>query len=104
MHLRQYTRDPACDRTSLMFLLFCHLLACLSPLSGSLKGTLLEFADRCVTAFGKRKLRTWITAPLYSISAITQRQDAVAYWMEHVSLQTADTVRLGMQRNGTALT
>ncbi len=52
---------------------------------GGIKGTLLEFVDRCVTAFGKRKLRTWITAPLLDVDAIEQRQQAVSFWMQHVS-------------------
>lgn len=89
-----------CAIAFLTFASYAIYLYCVSSFSGSLKGTLLEFADRCVTAFGKRKLRTWITAPLYSISAITQRQDAVAYWMEHVSGNTAANCSCPLQLSG----
>jgi len=58
---------------------------------GTLKGTLLEFVDRTVTPFGKRKLRTWIMSPLFNIAAITERQNAVAFWMEHPD--KADSIR-----------
>ncbi len=66
---------------------------------GETKGTLLEFVDRCVTAFGKRKLHTWITAPLLDISAIEQRQQAVHFWIQHVSFAcTHSESKLSAQR------
>ncbi|CAH9088471.1 unnamed protein product [Cuscuta epithymum] len=45
--------------------------------SGS-KGTLYAQMNHCVTAFGKRLLRTWLARPLYHVEAIKERQDAVA--------------------------
>nr|GMD26782.1 DNA mismatch repair protein MSH6 [Ipomoea batatas] len=41
-------------------------------------GTLYAQMNHCVTAFGKRLLRTWLARPLYHLEAIKERQDAVA--------------------------
>ncbi|XP_022757900.1 DNA mismatch repair protein MSH6 isoform X2 [Durio zibethinus] len=40
--------------------------------------TLYEQLNHCVTAFGKRLLKTWLARPLYQIDLIKERQDAVA--------------------------
>lgn len=40
--------------------------------------TLYAQLNHCVTAFGKRLLRTWVARPLYHIESIKERQDAVA--------------------------
>lgn len=34
--------------------------------------------NHCVTAFGKRLLKTWLARPLYHVESITERQDAVS--------------------------
>lgn len=49
--------------------------------------------DRCQTPFGKRMLKKWLTQPLYQISSIVERQDAVAFLMNLPVRQVADTTR-----------
>jgi len=44
---------------------------------GGTQGSLLGLLDHCVTPFGRRRLRRWLTRPLYRIADITRRQDAV---------------------------
>lgn len=46
--------------------------------SGDSSGTLYTQLNHCVTAFGKRLLRTWLARPLYNSGLIRERQDAVA--------------------------
>lgn len=46
--------------------------------SGDSSGTLYAQLNHCVTAFGKRLLRTWLARPLYNSGLIKERQDAVA--------------------------
>ncbi|KAK2970286.1 hypothetical protein RJ640_021748, partial [Escallonia rubra] len=46
--------------------------------NGDSSGTLYAQLNHCVTAFGKRLLRTWIARPLYHLGLIRERQDAVA--------------------------
>ncbi|KAL5699852.1 DNA mismatch repair protein msh6 [Ranunculus cassubicifolius] len=45
---------------------------------GSSSGTLYAQLNHCVTAFGKRLLRSWVARPLYHIWSIRERQEAVA--------------------------
>lgn len=45
--------------------------------NGSDKGTLFKLLNRAVTPFGKRQLRHWMCHPLFDISAINARLDAV---------------------------
>ena len=45
-------------------------------------GSLLQYVDHCVTAFGHRKMRDWLCSPLLSVYHIEQRQDAVAALMQ----------------------
>ncbi|KAL8149106.1 hypothetical protein AgCh_006203 [Apium graveolens] len=40
--------------------------------------TLYAQLNHCITAFGKRLLKTWLARPLYQIDLIKERQDAVA--------------------------
>jgi len=47
--------------------------------NGTTEGTLLKRLDRCSTAFGKRKFRTWICAPLRDVKAIRARLDAAEH-------------------------
>ncbi|CAN8308725.1 unnamed protein product [Cochlearia groenlandica] len=46
--------------------------------NGGISGTLYAQLNQCVTASGKRLLKTWLARPLYSPELIKERQDAVA--------------------------
>ncbi|KAM0952719.1 putative DNA mismatch repair protein MutS/MSH [Dioscorea sansibarensis] len=46
--------------------------------NGGLSGTLFSQLDHCVTAFGKRLLKSWLARPLYGTRSIIERQDAIA--------------------------
>uniref|UniRef100_A0A6N2MZA2 DNA mismatch repair protein n=1 Tax=Salix viminalis TaxID=40686 RepID=A0A6N2MZA2_SALVM len=46
--------------------------------NGDTSGTLYAQLNHCVTAFGKRLLKTWLARPLYHLESIKDRQDAVA--------------------------
>lgn len=40
--------------------------------------TLYAQLNHCVTAFGKRLLKTWLARPLFHVESIKERQEAVA--------------------------
>jgi DNA mismatch repair ATPase MutS len=44
---------------------------------GGTQGSLLGLLDHCCTPFGRRRLRRWLTRPLYRTKDIERRQDAV---------------------------
>lgn len=46
--------------------------------NGDSSGTLYAQLNHCVTAFGKRLLKTWLARPLYHPGSIEERQDAIA--------------------------
>ncbi|XP_062143527.1 DNA mismatch repair protein MSH6 [Alnus glutinosa] len=46
--------------------------------NGDSSGTLYSQLNHCVTAFGKRLLKTWLARPLYHPESIRERQDAVS--------------------------
>ncbi|RQO99996.2 hypothetical protein POPTR_014G121601v4 [Populus trichocarpa] len=46
--------------------------------NGDTSGTLYAQLNHCVTAFGKRLLKTWLARPLYHLESIKDCQDAVA--------------------------
>ncbi|KAJ7973051.1 DNA mismatch repair protein [Quillaja saponaria] len=46
--------------------------------NGDSSGTLYAQLNHCVTAFGKRLLKTWLARPLYHLESIRERQEAVA--------------------------
>ncbi|PON72400.1 DNA mismatch repair protein [Trema orientale] len=46
--------------------------------NGGSLGTLYAQLNHCVTAFGKRLLKTWLARPLYHVESIKERQEAVA--------------------------
>ncbi|KFK30776.1 hypothetical protein AALP_AA6G024700 [Arabis alpina] len=46
--------------------------------NGGSSGTLYAQLNQCVTASGKRLLKTWLARPLYNPELIKERQDAVA--------------------------
>ncbi|KAF7804917.1 DNA mismatch repair protein MSH6 [Senna tora] len=46
--------------------------------NGDSSGTLYAQLNHCVTAFGKRLLKTWLARPLYHLEKIKERQEAVA--------------------------
>jgi DNA mismatch repair ATPase MutS len=43
----------------------------------SVKGSLLQFVDQCVTPFGKRQIRKMVCRPLIKKTAIEERLDAI---------------------------
>lgn len=51
--------------------------------NGGLSGTLYAQLNHCVTAFGKRLLKTWLARPLYHPNSIKERQDALAGLRDH---------------------
>ncbi|KAK8958386.1 DNA mismatch repair protein MSH6 [Platanthera guangdongensis] len=52
-------------------------LEILEDRNGNPAGTLYTQLDHCVTAFGKRLLKSWLVRPLHDINSIVARQDAV---------------------------
>ncbi|KAF8090136.1 hypothetical protein N665_0485s0011 [Sinapis alba] len=46
--------------------------------NGGISGTLYAQLNQCITASGKRLLKTWLARPLYNPELIKERQDAVA--------------------------
>ncbi|KAG5086935.1 hypothetical protein JHK82_054332 [Glycine max] len=46
--------------------------------NGDSSGTLYAQLNQCVTAFGKRLLKTWLARPLCHVESIKERQEAVA--------------------------
>lgn len=48
-----------------------------NSLDGGPEGTLFQLVNRCITPFGKRKLRGWVAHPLADVSKINARHDAV---------------------------
>ncbi|PKA65146.1 DNA mismatch repair protein MSH6 [Apostasia shenzhenica] len=46
--------------------------------NGNPTGTLYAQLDHCVTASGKRLLKSWLARPLYDIGSIVARQDAIS--------------------------
>ena len=56
-------------------------------LSGETRGSLLDTIDMTVTAAGARELAARLAAPLSDIAALTQRQQAVGYFVEHADLR-----------------
>lgn len=51
------------------------------------KGSLLHMLDQTLTPMGARLLQKWIRYPLVDVSAIVQRQDAVAEIMDKVGIR-----------------
>ncbi len=58
-------------------------------LSGERKGSLLSVIDRTITGAGGRLLGEWLAAPLQNVTAIAQRQDAVAYFLDQADLRAS---------------
>ncbi len=88
-------------------------LEILRATSGDRSGSLLAAIDRTVTGPGARELAGWISSPLRDLSAITSRQDAVAFMVDdrnlrddiQKALRSAPDVaraisRLSLQRGG----
>lgn len=50
---------------------------------GASHHTLLSILDETLTPMGGRLLQTWLKQPLLSVDAITKRQDAIAYFLQH---------------------
>ncbi|GJX79340.1 DNA mismatch repair protein MSH6 [Tanacetum coccineum] len=49
-----------------------------NSVNGDSKGTLYDQLNRCVTAFGKRLIKSWLARPLYDVDSIRERQEAVS--------------------------
>lgn len=64
---------------------------------GDSSGTLYAQLNHCVTAFGKRLLKTWLARPLYHLDSIRERQDAVA-GLRGVNLPSALEFRKELSR------
>lgn len=50
---------------------------------GTDRGTLFKLMNRAITPFGRRVLKNWVLNPLFKVSDINQRYDAVEYLMEN---------------------
>ncbi len=50
---------------------------------GETQGSLLSVLDHTVTPMGRRLMRQWVSKPLLDMVAIHQRQDGIAYLIEH---------------------
>lgn len=50
---------------------------------GGREGTLMALLDRCVTPSGHRKLRSWISSPLFRIADIQERQAVVTAFVNN---------------------
>jgi DNA mismatch repair protein MutS len=70
------------DSVSLQNLEILEPLRSDGPRNASLFGAL----NRTATPMGARKLRDWLSQPLATVIAITQRRDAVELWLENTSL------------------
>lgn len=65
--------------------------------NGDSSGTMYAQLNHCVTAFGKRLLKTWLARPLYHAESITERQDAVSS-LRGINLPYALEFRKAMSR------
>ncbi|XAR61404.1 hypothetical protein NMG60_11035096 [Bertholletia excelsa] len=65
--------------------------------NGDSSGTLYAQLNHCVTAFGKRLLKTWLARPLYHLESIKERQDAIA-GLKGVNLSFAIEFRKDLSR------
>jgi len=77
----RHMRDFEGERSSSLIIdgqTLCNLEV-LENSSGGAEGTLLKYLDKCCTHFGKRKLRTWVCAPLRDVKAICARLDAAEH-------------------------
>ena len=59
--------------------------------SGDTKGSLLDVLDQTLTPMGGRLLRRWLSQPLLSVDAISERLDAVEAFFHNT------TIRLGLR-------
>jgi DNA mismatch repair protein MutS len=50
---------------------------------GDVQGSLLSVVDHTVTQMGKRLVRQWVSKPMLNISSILQRQECVAFFVDH---------------------
>lgn len=56
---------------------------------GGADGTIFKLVNKCITPFGKRTLRAWMSHPLRDLEQIRARQDAVELLLEHDQLREA---------------
>ncbi|MDE2463142.1 MAG: DNA mismatch repair protein MutS, partial [Alphaproteobacteria bacterium] len=64
-------------------------------LSGTRRGSLLATIERTVTAAGARELAQRLCAPLTDVAAITQRQDAIAFFLKLGAMRAELRTALG---------
>ncbi|TKY61722.1 DNA mismatch repair protein MSH6 [Spatholobus suberectus] len=65
--------------------------------NGDSSGTLYAQLNQCVTAFGKRLLKTWLARPLCHVESIMERQEAVA-GLKGVNLPSALEFRKALSK------
>ncbi|KAK7337513.1 hypothetical protein VNO77_18092 [Canavalia gladiata] len=65
--------------------------------NGDSSGTLYAQLNQCVTAFGKRLLKTWLARPLCHVESIKERQEAVA-GLKGVNLPSALEFRKALSK------
>lgn len=61
-------------------------------------GSLFHYMDHTRTAFGRRLLKKWISAPLYNIEMINNRLDSVEDLMKNFELVRTFQEKLKMVR------
>lgn len=61
------------------------------------KGSLWSFLNRCRTAMGRRLLRNWLCHPLYRVSDIIRRQDAVGELLTLPLSESIEQIRVVMK-------
>lgn len=61
---------------------------------GGADGTLFKLVNKCITPFGKRRLRAWLAHPLQLISSISSRADAVDCLIDQIDVSKALQTRL----------
>lgn len=66
---------------------------------GGASHTLLSILDETLTPMGGRLLQNWLKQPLLSVDAIVQRQDAIAYFLQHPSSLSGMRHHLGPIRD-----
>lgn len=72
-------------------------LELVSPMND--EGTsLLDVIDRTVSPMGSRLLRRWILFPLKDVKPIRERQDAVAFFLQHADV--AELIGSGIEKTG----
>ena len=59
-----------------------------ADMEGGLKGSLLDYVDQCQSPAGHREMKRWLATPPANVKDITDRQNAVAYLLQHKDIRT----------------